>query len=105
MAGSFIIPGGVKETAEYAFYGCRKLTSVTLPENFEKVGSYTFWSCHSLKEVRSLNVTPPATNKINAFYENTNVDILYVPVESLNKYKDNSSWTNNVAAILPIPIP
>ena len=42
ISGELIIPGTVKEIKNYAFYSCRRLTSVVLEEGVETVGWHSF---------------------------------------------------------------
>ncbi len=39
---SVVIPEGVRIVDGYAFYGCDKLTDITLPKSVEQVGTYAF---------------------------------------------------------------
>ena len=45
-----IVPsdGSVTNIGDYAFYGCRNLTSLSLPENITSIGCYAFDACHGL---------------------------------------------------------
>ena len=42
------IPEGVTSIGNYAFSGCKKLTSITIPENVTSIGDYAFSGCSSL---------------------------------------------------------
>ena len=46
-----VLPRGLKEVGEYAFYWCRSLASVTLPHGLKKVGVYAFYWCTSLTHI------------------------------------------------------
>ena len=108
-----VVPEGVTEIKEYAFYGFDGLTSVTLPEGLTKIGSSAFWDCNSLT-----SITLPSTMEEigdNAFYDyynlykvtcnaeippliygNTFTDqqnkTLYVPSVSIEDYKEAAHW-------------
>ena len=39
------IPNGVKLIGDFAFYGCKGLTSVTIPESVKGIGEHAFYDC------------------------------------------------------------
>ena len=41
-AASFSVPDGVTDIGEYAFYNCKKLTTVSMPESVENLDRYSF---------------------------------------------------------------
>ncbi len=49
--GEFVIPEGVKEIADNAFYGCTNLTAVEFPITLEKIGAAAFSSCERLESI------------------------------------------------------
>lgn len=49
---SIKLPSTLKTIAIDAFWDCRNLQSITIPESVEYVGDYCFSSCFSLKDVR-----------------------------------------------------
>ena len=48
---SVTIPDGVTSIGSYAFYGCTDLTSVTIPDSVTSIGSYAFYECTSLTSI------------------------------------------------------
>ena len=48
---SVTIGNGVTIIGNYAFYGCSKLTSVDIPNSVTSIGSFAFNGCSSLKSV------------------------------------------------------
>ncbi len=47
-AGTIKIKSGVKRIAAYAFYGCKKLTSVDIPSSVKAIGEWAFGECSGL---------------------------------------------------------
>lgn len=64
VSGSVVIPSEVKylrhnfkvvEIPEYAFYGCRGITSVTIPNSIMSIGRYAFNGCSGLNSIKIPN--------------------------------------------------
>ena len=51
VSGEYIVKDGTKVIASRAFYGCTKLTSVTIPNSVTNIGESTFEGCSSLTSV------------------------------------------------------
>ncbi len=51
LAGDLILPEGVTEVKDYAFYGCKELTSVVIPDETMLIGDSTFCDCSGLTSV------------------------------------------------------
>lgn len=70
----------VNEIARYAFYGCEKLTSVTLPNSIVKIGEEAFYGCYGLTSI----TIPTSVTEIDrrVFYGCYNLTI-YCKAESL----------------------
>ena len=52
---NLIIPEGVTTIAEYAFYNCQNLESVTFPESLVDIGKSAFLNCYNLKNIKFSN--------------------------------------------------
>ncbi|MCF0228223.1 MAG: leucine-rich repeat protein [Parasporobacterium sp.] len=48
---SYIVPDGVTEIEEYAFYGNLHLKEISIPESVEKIGGNAFAYCRALEEI------------------------------------------------------
>ena len=48
---SITIPESVTSIGEEAFYGCESLTSITIPESVTSIGNYAFFICTSLTSI------------------------------------------------------
>ena len=46
-----ILEEGTASIGDYAFHGCRSMTSIQLPMTMASIGAYAFYSCNALEEV------------------------------------------------------
>ena len=46
-----VLPEGLKEIKDYAFYGCKSLRTLDIPESVEKLGQWIVWKCDYLETV------------------------------------------------------
>lgn len=47
-----VVINGMTDLSDHAFFGCDKLSSVTLPEGLKTIGDSAFWGCSSLKQIK-----------------------------------------------------
>lgn len=85
-SGNIIIPEGVTEIREGAFYDCDSLKSIVIPEGVTEIRNSTFARCRSLRTV----TIPESVVKINdcAFYDCDSLKYINIPegVTSIGNY-------------------
>ena len=79
----------VTEIPQNTFYGCTRLTSVTIPNSITTIGDYSFCMCTNLANIYSLNTTPPSCSA-TTFSDYTAT--LYIPQNSYAKYFIDEVW-------------
>ncbi|MEE1542094.1 MAG: leucine-rich repeat domain-containing protein, partial [Paludibacteraceae bacterium] len=86
IKGEYIIPKGVTAIEKSAFLGCTGLTSVSIPKSVTTIGESAFADCTGLACVTILNPMPPSIKGYFIYGVSRNIP-LYVPAESVEKYK------------------
>lgn len=102
----YSIPRDVTSIEERTFMGCNELTSITIHDSVRTIGKLAFGYCDNLTEVYCKAIVPPdASTKLNEFidssficgsgkiFEGHNNSLkIYVPKESLQRYKSAMGW-------------
>ncbi|MBO7694746.1 MAG: leucine-rich repeat domain-containing protein [Methanobrevibacter sp.] len=104
---SCAISSAVTSIGNSAFVDCKSLTSVNLPSSITSFGVYAFSGCSSLTSITINAITPPSltytTGQDAKTFDNTNNCPIYVPSESVEKYKTTYKWTKYASRITAIP--
>ena len=83
---NLVIPEGVTNIGNYAFYHCSGLTSVSIPNSVTNIGNYAFYQCSGLT---SVSIPNSVTNIGNyAFYQCSYLTSVSIPnsVTSIGNY-------------------
>ena len=121
---SVTIGSGVTSINRLAFTGCSSLTSVTIPDSVTSIGNSAFEDCSSLTSViigsgvtsisdraffycsKLINVTinavEPPTFGNDMLEYCSKLAKIYVPAESIDKYKAISGWSSYASKISAI---
>ncbi len=92
------IPDYVNTIGNYAFRGCTNLLNVTLGASVESIYK-SFWGCSSLMSITCWAITPPYADYYS-FYGVPDSMIVYVPVEAIEDYQADYTWS--IFTILPL---
>jgi len=82
----------------YAFYKCKSLASITIPESVRSMGSYVLQNCSNLGSVY-LKATEPASMGSEVFRNNASGRKIYVPADAVETYKSADGWLDYASSI------
>lgn len=94
------VPNSVS-IGESAFSYCTSLTSITIPNSIISIGTYAFYGCSSLADVICKSIAVPRLESDVFFGMPISEATLYVPVQSLEKYKAAAQW-KEFGSIVPL---
>ena len=86
------IPNNVKTIGAGAFGACKGLTNVTIPSSVTMIEYRALGFCEGLTVLAVENATPPEMKEDVFDYVSGNMTI-YVPAESVEKYKTAEGWS------------
>ncbi len=93
-----IIQEGITSIGDYAFYGCSKLTNISIPVSVTSIGNYAFYNCSSLS---SISIPDSVTSIGNSAFNNcNNLSSISIPdsVTSIGYYAFSNNTTVYVAS-------
>ena len=83
------LPESLTTLGDYCFSGC-SFSTITLPQNVISVGSNCFYNCSKMTTLLVDAIEPPVCpNGIGLSTDNVT---LFVPSESITKYKEDAVW-------------
>ncbi len=103
ITGKYAIPTSVTTIGAWSFSGCRGLSSVTIPNSVTTIEDYVFSGCTGLTILTIENATPPNIEGGYAFYNVSENITIYVPAESVEKYKTANGWSKYADKIKAMP--
>lgn len=87
---SIDLPSGITTLGFRCFDGCSSLTNICLPSGITTLGSSCFAECSKLTSMLCLAVDPPRCVSNESLVGEA--IRLYVPKESIEKYKNSATW-------------
>lgn len=84
--------GIITAIGHLTFYGCKNLTSVTLPESVEEIDTFAFANCKNLANMVCKPTTPPLMG-LNIFGNMPNKCAIRVKPRHVKTYKSANGWT------------
>lgn len=103
VTGLLILPAGVQQIAEGAFWGCEELTGILLPQGLRSIGPHAFEDCTALCRVE----LPDSTEEIGeyAFYGCSELHSVLLPRGLKTLGERAFACTALTEAILPSALP
>jgi len=91
-----ILPDSLTTIGHRCFENCKKLKEIRLPKSLTHLDFWAFEDCGKLEKLEILAAIPPEITDPYAsnwkFLKDVKKVVLYVPNESLEKYKNTNGW-------------
>lgn len=95
------LPNSITIIKSSAFYNC-PITTITLPNGVTSIGDYAFRDCRALVSMTVLAITPPTMGS-DVLTNTSSLSAIYVPEESVSAYKTANYWKYSASIIQAIP--
>ena len=80
-----VIPEGVMEIKDFAFYRCTRLSSVTIPDGVENIGNWSFGNC---KKLVSVNIPQSVKELVLCAFTGTSIKDIFIASDDPEKRTD-----------------
>ncbi len=87
---SIRLPESLTTISDGAFLGCSSLTEIVIPATVTNMGSWAFANCGKLRSLVCKGSVPPSVG--DNFIAHSGDITIYVPSESVDKYKQAAGW-------------
>lgn len=87
------LPNGLRRMPQAMFSNCTSLPTITIPASVTEIVLVAFQGCVGLTEMIFIGSTPPSLGN-QALGQTSYTFPIYVPDESVSAYKAASGWSN-----------
>ena len=94
------IPNSVISIGERAFAKCERITEITLPSSIRQIFEYAFDANQIVTNISCLATNPPILG--NNVFGNRSVQLIRVPMSSVEAYKTADGWSRYADVIVGI---
>jgi len=77
---------------DFAFYGCKRLTSITLPKSVTSIGDQAFDV--GISQIHSKSLTPPTVKQTTFSALDKSICKIYVRIAAYNVYLSTTGWSD-----------
>lgn len=84
-----------------AFDNCKIIETIDIPSTITRIGDKAFADTRALKDFYCRATNPPTITYYT--FQNSAVQNIYVPAESVNAYKSANAWNSHASKIKAIP--
>lgn len=80
-----VIPEGVTDIEDFAFYSCTRLRNITIPEGVEYIGNWSFGDCRKLE---SVNIPRSVKEIVLCAFSGTSIKDIFIALDDPDKCPD-----------------